>query len=472
VPVLFIFIPLLAVVVLNLPVKNFGKKMAFGVGVITTLVQIALSLAAGGATWQQADSAIKVRLVANLSVDFFSAVVLFTIGLVALVSLIVHRCSSGDDGFNLINLMLLIMMGMDGVCMVTDLFSLYVFMEVTAVASFILIALYKRKEGLEGAFKYFMLSAVATVMMLAAIAFIFMMTGDTGFEAVRLYLAGLKGVYPFQVILAFILFTAGLSVKSGLVPFHGWVPDAYSSAPNSVSVLLAGVVTKVAGVYILMRLFRDVFKDISMIGNTLVVLGLISIVIGALAAIGQNDFKRMLAYSSISQVGYIILGLGTGSPLGFAGALLHFFNHAIFKSLLFVNSTAVEMQTGTRDMRRLGGLASKMPFTGGTSVIGFLSTAGIPPLSGFWSKLLIIIAVWRVSVVSAFIALLASVLTLAYFLLLQRKVFFGKTVPEVENVGESNGGIIGAELLLSAVTLVMGLLFPFVLLFMQAKGVI
>ena len=471
-PVLFIGIPLLAVIILNLPFKEAGKKSAFWVAIFVTLAQIAISLTAGSTIWLKTDSVINTQFIANLSIDFFSAVVLFTIGLIAFVCLIVNKYSASGDSFNFINLILLIIAGMNGVVMVTDLFSLYVFLEVTSIASFILIALYKQKEGLEGAFKYLILSAMATIMMLSAIALIFMMTGETRFTAVGQYIEGLKGAYPFQIVLAFILFTAGLSIKAGLVPFHAWVPDAYSSPSSAVSVLLAGIVTKVSGVYIIMRLFKDVFSDVSAIGNILVVLGLISIIIGALAAIGQNDFKRMLAYSSISQIGYIILGVGTGLPLGFAGALLHFFNHSTFKSLLFVNSAAVEMQTGKRDIDKLGGLASKMPVTAGSSIIAFLSTAGIPPLSGFWSKLVIIIAVWSVSPVAAGIALLASIITLAYFLILQKKVFFGKPAEGMEDVKESNVGIVGIEILLSGITIAMGILFPLVLIFMQSKGLI
>ena len=472
-PVLFIFFPLFAVVLLNLPVKETGKRIALWSGLTVCVIQMAMAAVFGSLAWRQVDNAIAVRIVTSFSIDFFSAVVLFTIGLVAFISLIVARYSSCPDRFSFINLILLAMMGMNGVAMVTDLFTLYIFLEITAVASFILIALDKLREGLEGAFKYFVMSAVASIFMLSAIAFVFMLTGETGFKEIGRYISGLNGAYPFQLILAFILFTTGLSIKAGLVPFHGWVPDAYSSAPSAVSTLLAGIVTKVAGVYTLMRLFKDVFGNVKVIGNTLIVLGLVSIVIGALAAIGQNDFKRILAYSSISQVGYIILGAGLGTPLGFTGALLHFFNHSTFKSLLFVDSTAVELQTGTRDMKKLGGLASRMPVTGGTSIVGFLSTAGIPPLSGFWSKFLIIVAAWKAaSYVSAAVALLASILTLAYFLILQRNMFFGKVAGNVEGVTECNRGITGAALLLSAITLATGLLFPIVLVFLQAQGLI
>jgi multicomponent Na+:H+ antiporter subunit D len=169
----------------------------------------------------------------------------------------------------------------------------------------------------------------------------------------------------------------------------------------------------------------------------------------------------MLAYSSISQVGYMVLGLGAGTVLGVAGAIFHLFNHATFKSLLFVNAAAVEQQTGTRDMNRMGGLAEKMPVTGWTSVIAFLSTAGIPPLAGFWSKLIIIVALWQAGhIVYAGLAVLASLLTLAYFLSMQRRVFFGKLAAGFENLKEANAWILIPACALALITLGIGIAIP------------
>jgi len=192
-------------------------------------------------------------------------------------------------------------------------------------------------------------------------------------------------------------------------------------------------------------------------------IGATSIVVGALAALGQNDIKRMLAFSSVSQVGYIVLSIGTGTALGIAAAVFHIFNHAIFKSQLFANAAAVEKQAGTRDMDKLGGLASKMPVTGGTSIVAMLSISGIPPLSGFWSKLLIIIALWQgTHYTYAFIAVIASVITLAYFLSLQRRVFFGKLAQGLENIKEAKFGLILPALILALLTIFIGLFFPLI----------
>ena len=150
-------------------------------------------------------------------------------------------------------------------------------------------------------------------------------------------------------------------------------------------------------------------------------------VIGVFLAIGQWDFKRLLAYHSISQIGYVILGIGLGTPLGIIGGLFHLFNHSVFKSLLFLNSGAVEYATGTRDLKKMGGLIAKMPVTGTTSLVASMSIAGIPPFNGFWSKLIIIIAAVQANRLGyAFWAVLASILTLASFTKVMKYAFFGK----------------------------------------------
>ena len=219
-----------------------------------------------------------------------------------------------------------------------------------------------------------------------------------------------------------------------------------------------------SGVYALVRLASSVFPQSDQTNQVLLAVGAVSIVVGALAAIGQKDMKRMLAYSSISQVGYIILGLGCGTLLGFVAAIFHLFNHCVFKSCLFVNAAALEEQTGTTDITRMGGLGSRMPITGVTSIIASLSTAGVPPFSGFWSKVLIVVALWKVGQHSAAgLAVAVSVLTLAYFLVLQRRVFFGKATDATGDVREARWELTVPAIVLAAVTTGIGLLVPMLL---------
>jgi multicomponent Na+:H+ antiporter subunit D len=469
-PTLFVLMPFIGLLFLNAFYTPIVKRRAYLGGILVAVAQMTLALFFIFQIASDLFARHNVNYFINFSIDIYAAIVLFTIGLIAFISLLIRRHSDNDEIFNFTQLIMIIMIGMNGTVMVTDIFSLYVFLEITSVASFVLIAKKKELMALNGSFKYLLMSSIATLMILSSVALLFMTYGTLNYTALSLQINN-SATVSTQVILAIIFLVTGLSIKAGLVPFHMWVPDAYSSPSHSVSVLLAGIVTKAGGVYAIIRLLMDVFSSVGIIQDVFALLGIISIVVGALAAIGQNEFKKMLAYSSISQIGYIIVGACCATPLGFLGAFLHFFNHATFKSLLFINSAAVEAQTGHKHLDKLQGLGSKMKITSNTSIIAFLSTAGIPPLSGFWSKVIIIIALWQAGYVPyAVIALLASVLTLSYFLILQRKVFFGKPSEEFENTKEANKGFVSASIILATIIVVVGVAFPFILNFLKLKG--
>ncbi len=459
---LFILIPLISVVILNLSRSGFIKKIACWFGMLLTLVQIGFVLLVPIDLLSSQSGFFGTYFSFNLAVDSLSKLMLITIGIVVFTAIMVGQFTYSDETkrFNFLNLILLTLAGMNGLVMVTDVFSLYVFIEIVAVASFILILTYKDKFALESAFKYIVLSIAATLFILLSIAIFLLISGNTSFASIS---NAIKNPQNNKVVMiAVCLFLCGAFTKGGLVPFHGWLPDAHSSAPSSVSILLSGIVIKVTGIYPLIRIM-NMGGGSEPVRQILMFIGATSIVVGALAALGQNDIKRMLAFSSVSQVGYIVLSIGTGTALGIAAAVFHIFNHAIFKSQLFANAAAVEKQAGTRDMDKLGGLASKMPVTGGTSIVAMLSISGIPPLSGFWSKLLIIIALWQgTHYTYAFIAVIASVITLAYFLSLQRRVFFGKLAQGLENIKEAKFGLILPALILALLTIFIGLFFPLI----------
>jgi multicomponent Na+:H+ antiporter subunit D len=182
-------------------------------------------------------------------------------------------------------------------------------------------------------------------------------------------------------------------------------------------------------------------------------------VVGAFLAIAQRDIKRMFAYSSISQIGYIIFALGIGTPLAILGGLFHLFNHAIFKSLLFLNSGAIEYSAGTRDLKRLGGLNSRLPTTGFTGLLGSMSISGIPPLSGFWSKLIIIIAALETQHFGfAIVAILVSIVTLAYYLKFMGFTFFGQLDKALLNIREVPWVMRLSMIVLAIVCVIGGLL--------------
>ena len=476
--------PLLAILINNLLPRATAQKFCLRLDIAVALLQMVAALICAYLLVYSSSSHVEFSTFWNMnalpeaarfSVDMLSLTVLFSIGLIALVSLLTASVTIGEKALNFSNLLMIIMVGMNGLAMVNDLFSLYVFLEVTGIASFVLIALFRDKHGLEGAFKYLAMSAIASAFLLASLALIFMETGSLRFADVARMLSNLQGIsQPSLLLVACMFFISAFAIKAGLAPFHGWLPDAYQSAPAAVSVLLGGIVTKAAGVYAIIRVLSQVFTGLHNVYMAFSILGLFSILYGAFAAIGQRDMKRMLAYSSISQMGYIVLGVASGSLLGLIGAAMHFFNHATFKSTLFVNAAVLEKQLGTTDIEAMGGgLQSRMPLTGVSSVLAFFSTAGIPPLAGFWSKLLIIIAVWQAGfTVMAGVALVASIITATYFLRLQRKVFFGQPDDSSKDVKDVKGPLALAELLLSIITVGVGLLFPALLLLLQSQGVL
>lgn len=409
------------------------------------------------ATWFQAPLNIRLLL------DGFSLLMLFTIALVSFVVCIYSIGYMEHYGAkaNYYALLLVMIAGMNGLVLSGDLFTIYVFLEMAAVASYALVAFGRGPDELEAAFKYLMLSAVASAFVLLSIAVLFAVTGGVGFGAVA---QGLKTLNVRTLVgICSALFLAGFGLKAALVPFHSWLPDAHPSAPAPISAMLSGVLIKVSGVYAMTRIFLGVFGLTPALTTVLTVLGVVSIFVGALAAIGQNDIKRMLAYSSISQIGYVVLGIGIGTPLGILGGLFHLFNHALFKSLLFLNAGAIERSTGTRSLDKMGGLSKVMPVTAVTSVVGSLSIAGVPPLNGFWSKLLIIIALVQAKMITlAVLAVLGSVITLWYYLVLQHQAFFGKLNEAWKSVREASFWMSAAAVVLALLCVAVGLAFPFV----------
>ena len=354
-------------------------------------------------------------------------------------------------------LFLLMVAGMNGVVITGDMFNLFVFLEIASVASYALVAFGTERHELEAAFKYTVMSTVGSLFILLGIVFLYSYTSTLNMADMANVLAQ-KGMSNI-VIMVSILFIMGFGLKAALVPFHAWLPDAHPSAPAPISAMLSGVLIKSLGVYTLCRIFYNVIGINSSLSLVLMVLGTLSMVIGVFLAIGQWDFKRLLAYHSISQIGYVILGIGLGTPLGIIGGLFHLFNHSVFKALLFLNSGAVEYATGTRDLQKMGGLMTKMPITGTTTLIASMSIAGIPPFNGFWSKLIIIIACVQANRLGyAFWAVLASILTLASFMKVMKYAFFGKLRDKWNKVEEVPVFMKFAMIILALICVVGGVL--------------
>jgi multicomponent Na+:H+ antiporter subunit D len=280
-------------------------------------------------------------------------------------------------------------------------------------------------------------------------------------------LGGIKNNLGLSFALA--MFMAGFGLKAALVPFHAWLPDAHPSAPAPISAMLSGVLIKALGVYSLARIIFNVFGVSVSIGWILVTLGVLSMVIGVFLAVGQWDFKRLLAYHSISQMGYVILGLGIGAlviannkniawaAMAILGGMFHLVNHAVFKSLLFLSSGSVEMSTGTRQIKEMGGLVERLPYTRATCSVASASIAGIPPFNGFWSKMILVVAAVQAGYLwLAAITVLVSLVTLISFLKIQRYVFLGELPENLKQTKEYKGYMLAAMVFLACLCLLMG----------------
>ncbi len=332
-------------------------------------------------------------------------------------------------------LFLLMVAGMNGVVISGDMFNLYVFLEIAAISSYALVAFGTEHDELEASFKYAVMGAVASAFILLGIVFLYSITSTLNMADMSVQLRGLAD--NRMVLLATVLFIMGFGLKSALVPFHAWLPDAHPSAPAPISAMLSGLIIKSLGAYSIIRIFFNVIGVTPEVLNSLMFLGFLSMMVGVCLALGQWDMKRLLAYHSISQIGYVILGIGLGTPLGILGGVFHLLNHSMFKSLLFLNSGAVEYATGTRDLKKMGGLKERMPVTANTSLIASLSISGIPPFNGFWSKLIIIVAcIESHHFAYAGWAVIGSILTLSSFMKVQRYGFFGEIKEKLDKVKE------------------------------------
>ena len=345
--------------------------------------------------------------------------------------------------------------GMNGIIITADFFNLFVFMEIATLASYSLVAYGGKSHELEASFKYLVLGSVSSLFILFGIALIYSQTA-----ALNMFIVSERMDFNTPIAwLIIVVMSAGLGLKSALFPFHSWLPDAHSSAPAPISAVLSGVLIKAVGIYVMLRFFFNIVGIENAPLSLIAWLGALSSLTGVILAMGQQDFKRLLACHSVSQVGYIFIGIGLGTYWGLLGAILHMINHAAFKSLLFLNAGSIEHATGERNFHHMGGLAKVMPWSNATSFIGFTSIGGVPPLNGFWSKLLLMLACimsgqWVLAIIIACVALM----TLTLFPKIQKYVFLGDLPEKFKKVKESPWSMIFPMLILCFFCISLGLM--------------
>ena len=364
-----------------------------------------------------------------------------------------------------------------GLVLTGDIFNMFVMIEIMTFASFALTAFRNNKNGsLEAGFKYLIIGSVGSSMTLAGIALLYAQCHTLNMAQISAALA--NGLTP-TTVLAFALMFSGFGVKSYLVPFHAPAADAYMTAPTSISMVFSGMVNK-AGVYGMIRLVYIIFRamDLPALQLMLATFGTVTMFVGVTMALAQHDFKRLLAFHSISQIGYVITAIGLATVLGLEAGLFHAMNHTLFKGLLFLTAGAVLYATGTTDLDKLGGLAKKMPKTAICFLIGAFSISGLPPFNGFASKWMIYQATYQKAAETGnfayafvtIVALVVSVMTLASFIKVTQAVFFGQLPKHLEDTKEVPLSMRVPMWIMSALCVLSGVFYSFVEKFLLAPA--
>ena len=367
-----------------------------------------------------------ITLVADLLASIMvliSAIIAFAIAFYSLQDISLRRKKYG-----FYPVLIIMMFGVTGSFLTGDVFNLYVWFEVMLVASFVLIVLGNNKPQLEGAVKYVILSFISSGFLLTGIGILYRLTG-------ALNMADLATIIPNHpdqglITLAAVFFFMGFGIKAAVFPLFSWLPASYPTPPISVAGLMAGLLTKV-GVYTLIRFFTLIFSyDIGTTHSFLLFISGLTMFLGVLGAVAQADFRKILSFHIISQIGYMVLGLALYTPLAIAGAIFYIVHHILVKTNLFLISGIVNASNGYFKLKNLGGVYNRFPLVTLLFVISAFSLAGIPPLSGFWGKFILVKAGLEVEQYFIIaVSLVVGFLTLFSMSKIWRSVFW-KPAPE------------------------------------------
>jgi NADH-quinone oxidoreductase subunit L len=389
----------------------------------------------------------------NLRLYPFSAFIILSITALSFLVML-YSCSfmRGKNYLNQFYAYFLITIGMAcGAVLADNLVLLLFFWEGLLVTLFGFIAI-GGKEAFKTATKMLIIVGVSDLCMMIGIGIVWYLTGTMTISTLNVPLSALGCT-------AFVLMMIGAIAKGGSMPFHTWIPDAAIDAPLPFMAILPGCLEKLLGIYLLARITMDMFKITagSWMSMLLMIIGAVTIVLAVMMALIQKDYKKLLSYHAISQVGYMILGIGTCLPAGIIGGLFHMINNALYKNCLFLTAGSVEKQTGTTNLNKLGGLWSKMPITAVCFLITAASISGVPPFNGFFSKEMIYGAALERHPIFYIAAILGSFLTAASFLKLGHAAYFGKRAAENENVKESSLPMLVPMIVIAGLCVFFGL---------------
>ncbi len=438
-PIIMVAIPILmsAVMVLLRKEPGIQKVLAVSVSFLLSIFSVFLLLQvwSGGIQVYEVGEWGKYGIV--LVADLLSSGMLVLTSCVSFLALIysldyIEKRSLSASYYPLFSLL---MAGLNGSFLTGDIFNLFVFFEILLLSSCGLVianeqgGVTKSSDKMEATFKYLVLNMLSAFVMLLAVASLYATTGTLNMAdiSVRLSEMSSSGTLPWHVFAIALMFIVVFGNKAAIFPLHYWLPDVHPTAPSPISAMLSGVLIKV-GAYGMLRVFFLIFTDTLYIFKPLIIyLALATIIVGATSAVAQTDVKRLLAYSSVSQIGYVFLGIGFGSVYGIAAALVYLVNHAIAKSMLFLTSGGIIHHAGTRDMRKMGGMVDSAPFMSLMFLTGAMSIAGLPPLGGFIAKFqLFDVGISEKYYFEIAIALLFAIFTLFYMFRAMLLMFWGE----------------------------------------------
>lgn len=404
----------------------------------------------------------------GLNADGLSVPILFTIGLLCtlmtIYSIPYMQHIIGDDKkqFGLYYaLLLLYSVGMMGATLATNLIEFYLFFELMLIPSYFLIAKWGYGDRDRISFMYFMWTHIGALAFLAGILSVGYLSGT--FDLQKIVASTLPADLRVWIV---GLMVVGLLVKMAAFGLHIWLPHAHAEAPTPISALLSPAMIGIGGyaiVRLVMTILPTAFFEIS---TALTVWAVVTMFYGGAMALVQDDIKRLLAYSSVSQMGYILLGISSFQSLGVSGAMFQYVTHGLGKGILFMMAGTIIMQAhGLRSISKMGGLASKMPITATAALLGFLTMMGIPPTTGFISEFLVFAGSFNeaftlnsmLRIVLSFLGVVSTALTAGYSLWAVKRIFFGKLPDELANVTEAPWIVTGPLLVLAAVSLVLGI---------------
>ncbi|RTZ90806.1 MAG: monovalent cation/H+ antiporter subunit D family protein [Deltaproteobacteria bacterium] len=371
----------------------------------------------------------------EFTIDYLNAGVLALIALISFLTTISAKKSVEQEISRgkwpaFWSLYLLLVLSLMGMTETGDMFNMYVYLEVSSLTAYGLIAM-GEDGALMASFNYVILGSVGASFYLLGVGYLYIVTGSLNMADLHQLLPTL---YKSKVVFtAFAFFIVGIGLKMGLFPLHMWLPDAYTRAPSAISTLIAPTMTKVSA-YVFFRIILTVFNpqfswEVVPAATLLRWIAAVGIIYGSIMAIAQKDIKRMLAYSSISQIGYIVLGIALANQMGLIGGALHIFSHAFAKGCLFMVVMAVIYKTGIRNIDDFKGLNKKMPFTMAAFCLAALSMVGVPPTAGFFSKWYLVLGTvtgkqWLMTAV----ILASSLLNAVYFFRIIERIYFSSFV--------------------------------------------